>query len=516
MIIFTVVDMLTNCAKQFPDKIGIKDEKEGVPYSELLTRAEKIRDYLLAQRVKKGDRVGIFKDNSVNAVVAILGILSAGATFVNINTKLKARQVNDIIDDCGIANIISNYHKIAYFFDKTKRNDVTLIDIDKVLAADGKTDILAPRVIDRDLACLIYTSGSTGKPKGVMFTHNELVMLAKIIAETWGHQTDDNTLCVLPFSADYGLTLLYVSLLTGARLTILNSFFYNDVVNSLISEKITTFSGITPFWSMLYRENSLFPEKDFPLLRYLTIGGGYPPKDIMQKIMKKFESKTDIYMMYGLTESAWSTCLTPAKLKEKYGSIGKPIPNLDITLVNAEGNICKPQEEGQIVHRGGVIAKGYWNDEKKSEEVFRHSSVVPEYLRNVEKVVYSGDIAVMDEDGFIYFKARSDEQIKVLGYRVATEDVIDCIFETGLVNQACVLGIPTVEADQKIVACITPKNGTPELSKKLKDHLKKELPHYMIPAEFIVLKEMPLTQSHKINVSELKDLYLENKLASYS
>ena len=514
MNIFTAVDMLTNSVIKFPKKVSIKDEQTGITYEELRNRAELLGKYLIANGVSRGDRIGVFKDNSVNTVIAIMGILYAGAAFVCINTKLKEKQVKYIIDDSDIAIIISNHQKIKYFFSYVKCENVKLMDINAILNSSDKDykDIELPCIIDKDLASLIYTSGSTGKPKGVIFTHNEIVMCAKIMSELFQDTPDDNILCVLPFSADYGLTLLYTMLFASGRLTILNSFFPNDIVNVLISENITGFSGITPIWPILFNVHSLFPVKEFPGLRYITIGGGYPSKYVMEKIMTKFEHKTDIYMLYGLTEASWSTCLRPDKLKDKYGSIGTPISNVEI-FVSKNGEICGPDEEGELIHRGGIIAKGYWNNPEKTNEVFVHSDILPEYLRNEEKVVYSGDIVAMDKDGYLYFRGRVDDQIKVQGYRVCTEDLIDSIYETDLVETCSVFGVSDADSGQKIIACIVPKREPENLKETLLLHLKKKLPYYMIPAEIHILKELPLTHSNKTDISLLKGLHDEGKLA---
>ena len=514
MMIFTALNMLETSAQRFPDKIALKDEVREITFKELENKSRQLGRHLTALGVNKGDRVGIFKENSVNTIISIFGAMYAGGAFVCINTKIKPRQVNHIIEDSGIKLIISNHHKINYFFSNIRNEDVNLMDIEQILTDNTDyNDVLIPHVIDRDLASLVYTSGSTGKPKGVMFTHNEVVMCAKVMSGLFKNTSDENILCTLPFSADYGLTLLYTMLLVGGKLTILNSFFPNDIVNTLVSERITSYSGITPIWPLLYGSRSLFPEKEFPCLRYISIGGGYPPKSIMKQIIEKFEGKTEIYMLYGLTEASWSTCLRPGMLKEKYGSIGTPVPNVEISLINDDGKICTSGEEGVLVHRGGVVAKGYWNDLVKSSEVFKQSSAIPEFLRDKERVVYSGDKVIRDEDGFYFYKSRVDEQIKVMGYRICTEDLLDCLYDTNLVELCCVFGVPAEEGDQKIVACIVPRENVVNLKEQLFQYLKKELASYMVPTQIFILSELPLTPSNKIDVVLLKNLFDENKLA---
>ena len=181
-MIFTALNMLEASAQRFPDKIALKDEVREITFKELENKSKQLGRHLTALGVNKGDRVGIFKENSVNTIISIFGAMYAGGAFVCINTKIKPRQVNHIIEDSGIKLIISNHHKINYFFSNIKNEDVNLMDIEQMLTDNTDyNDVLIPRVIDRDLASLVYTSGSTGKPKGVMFTHNEVVMCAKVM-----------------------------------------------------------------------------------------------------------------------------------------------------------------------------------------------------------------------------------------------------------------------------------------------------------------------------------------------
>jgi len=503
MEIFTANDMLARANQLHPNKIAIKSGQRQLTYRQLQQQADQISAGLMAAGVTKGDRVGVLMDNSAQHVVTLLGVWGAGAAFINIHPKLKPAQIRHIIKDAQIKVLVSQPLWLDQL-SKMKLPNVRLIDSEAITSEGLVITSPKPRIIDDDIACFIYTSGSTGKPKGVVFNHSNVVMCAKIMADLFKHRSDDNTLCTLPFSADYSLTMLYITLYTGSRLTLHNTFLASDIVKTMQREKITAYSGITPIWSILYGKKSNFPTAKLPSLRYITIGGGYPPRQIMKDIMNKFKNKTEIYMLYGLTEANWSTYVPPDMLEKKFGSIGIPIPNVDVALINDNGKPCKVGEEGQLIHKGGLIAQGYWNNEEKTKQVYG--------THNGQKVLFTGDIVTRDKDDYYYFKSRADSQIKVQGFRVATEDIIESIHSSKLVDACCIFAVPDDIIEQRIIACVIPKRATKDIREKLMSHLKQKLPSYMVPAHLYILRELPYTPSDKIDVARLHDLYEANKL----
>ena len=506
--VFTALDMVAASRQRSPDKIALKDKSQSLTYDALWTGIETIGRALRDRGIGKGDIVGIFQGISVDTVVTMFGVLRSGASFVCIHPQLKPLQVEHISGDTGMRVVVTD--RPDYFDDVPVPLERTNT---AALLAEGEVSTAAlPRVIDRDLANLIFTSGSTGKPKGVMFSHAEIVMCARIMAELFDNVPEDNLLCVLPFSADYGLTLLYTMMLVGGRLTIVDSFLPNDIVKGLSEEQCTGFGAVREMWPLLFGPRSRFPDTDFPALRYVSCGGGVPPRGVIQGMIDKFDGTSKIYMLYGLTEASWSTCLPPERIKEKVVSIGPPLPNVEIFIVDEDGKPVPQGEEGELVHRGGVVAKGYWNEQEKTAKMFRRAGVVPDYLRDTERVCYSGDIVLADEEGYIYYKGRKDDQIKVRGYRVSTQDVVDAMYRSGEIADGWIFGVPDDVTGERIVACIVAKEPGDGVKQRLIDALKKDLPLYSIPAEVLCFESLPLTHSMKYDVSLLSRLYKENNL----
>lgn len=509
---FTLMDMLRDAALRAPDRIAVKDEKETITYARLLERVESVAQTLIRHGLRRGDRVGVCKENSVASVIALLSVVWCGGVFVALNVNLKRRQIDAIAEDCGIRLMLTDHVRLRYLF-AGEPTSYALVDMDVEIKGAPHATPPDSRLTDRDLACLIYTSGSTGKAKGVMFTHNDVLKNARIISRLLHTSPEDSILCVLPFSADYGLTLLFISLLNTSRLVLVSNFLPNDVVNALLSEKITSFHAITEMWPMLFGRTSLFPGKSYPHLRQISIGGGYPPQGIQSRIVEMFHPGVEIFMLYGLTEANWTAALLPADLVSRAGSLGMALPDVEMLLIDEKGQLLDGPGEGELVHRGGVVAQGYWNDPVKTAQVFRNiADVLPRAPVKEEKVVFTGDWVRRDERGFYAFIARKDDQIKVRGFRINSEDVVDCLHASQVVETACIFGVPDEQTGQRIIACVVPRAGADKVKETLGEVLRRELPAYSVPAELFLLREMPLTPSFKQDVKRLRQHHLDGTL----
>ena len=357
--------------------------------------------------------------------------------------------------------------------------------------------------ISDDVANIIYTSGSTGKPKGVVITHRNLIEGAEIVSGYLEITDEDRLVSVLPFNFDYGLNQLTSSILKGATLVLHKFFLANDLLRVLESEKITGFAGMNPIWVKIFNEKfESSKEYDFSNLRYITNSGGKVPESIVKKI-RAFFPQTKIYLMYGLTEAFRSTYLPPHEVDKRPNSIGKAIPGVEILVVNEKGEECKPGEVGELVHRGALITRGYWNDPEKTEKVFKKNPLLKDQKHLNESVVFSGDLAMKDEEGFLYFISRKDEMIKTMGYRVSPTEVEEVLIKIDGVADAVVFGKEIDTGDQIIVAVVQ-TNSDISSENHIRTQSKKYLPEYMIPREIYFEKEFPKTANGKIDRSYLK------------
>lgn len=220
--------------------------------------------------------------------------------------------------------------------------------------------------------------------------------------------------------------------------------------------------------------------------------------------LRKYLPTTKIYLMYGLTEAFRSTYLPPEELDRRPTSMGKAIPDTEIMVINEQGQLCKPGEIGELVHRGPTVSMGYWGRPEDTDRVLRKNPVLPPELGQCEKVCYSGDLVKMDEDGFLYYVGRRDTMIKSSGFRISPTEVEEALFSSGELRGAAVIGVPDEVLGQTIKAFVVARNGNPLDTEALLAHCAERLPRYMVPKSVEVLSELPKTTSGKVDYPALR------------
>jgi acyl-CoA ligase (AMP-forming) (exosortase A-associated) len=357
--------------------------------------------------------------------------------------------------------------------------------------------------IENDLAAILYTSGSTGKPKGVMLSHANVVAGSRIVSTYLGITNAERILAVLPFSFDAGMNQLMTAFEKGGTLILINFTFAREIVQALLKERVTGLAGVPTLWSLLAQPASSLNKQPLPDLRYITNTGGAMPQSVL-KILRQSLPSTEIFLMYGLTEAFRSTFLPPAELDRRPTSMGKAIPDTEILVLNENGQLCKPGEPGELVHRGPTVSLGYWNRPEETARALRPNPLLPQEMGHCEKVCYSGDVVKMDEDGFLYFIGRRDTMIKSSGVRISPTEVEEVLFQTGKLRGAAVIGLPDDILGQVIKAFVVPRDGEPLDTEAVLAHCAEKMPRYMVPKFLEVLTELPKTSSGKVDYPALR------------
>jgi acyl-CoA synthetase (AMP-forming)/AMP-acid ligase II len=269
---------------------------------------------------------------------------------------------------------------------------------------------------------------------------------------------------------------------------LMNYLFPRDVVKMVADERITGLAAVPPLWIQLAQ----LPWPEECTLRYLTNSGGAMPRPAIDALTGKLP-RAELFLMYGLTEAFRSTYLPPAQLARRPDSIGRAIPNAQVLVVRPDGSPCEADEPGELVHRGALVALGYWNDPGKTAERFRPVPGQDPALPLAEMAVWSGDTVRRDADGYLYFIGRGDEMIKVSGYRVSPTEIEDALHATGLVDEAVAFGVPHPALGQAVVVLAAPRDAalTPALLLK---ECQRRLPAWMVPAH-IELRAAPLPRN---------------------
>jgi acyl-CoA ligase (AMP-forming) (exosortase A-associated) len=350
------------------------------------------------------------------------------------------------------------------------------------------------------MAAILYTSGSTGKPKGVVLSHRNVITGGDSVSQYLSNHEDDVILAALPLSFDAGFSQLTTAFTVGAHVVLMNYLLARDVVRLCAKHQVTGLTCVPPLWIGLTEQE--WPAEATQSMRYFANTGGRMPRTTLGKLRAIFPAAKP-YLMYGLTEAFRSTYLDPNQVDRRPDSIGKAIPNAEILVVRPDGTRCEAGEEGELVHRGALVAMGYWNDPARTAERFKAAPGREGGITTIEPAVWSGDMVRADEDGFLYFVGRKDEMIKTSGYRVSPMEIEEVVYGTGLVRDAVALGVEDPRLGQRIVLIVSPANG--QLSTdQLLGELRRQLPLYMVPSDVIVRAELPRSPNNKFDRNLLR------------
>lgn len=495
------------------DHPAVTVRSETVTYAELAERVARVAGGLGELGIGRGDRVVIWAEKRIETVVAILAASSVGAIFVPVNPLFRARHLAHVVNDCSARALVTTVERLVTareaLTDLRCVGQVILLGESgsmplphagwQVTAWDHVSEhaaVAARTVIDSDVAAIFYTSGSTGGPKGVVLSHRNLLVGALSVAGYLEHTPADVVLGVLPLSFDAGFSQLTSSLVAGAHVVLTNYLTAREVVRLCARHQVTGLTCVPPLWLQLAAVD--WPMRASASLRYFANTGGRMPRATLTRL-RTLLPQARPYLMYGLTEAFRSTYLDPAEADRRPDSIGKAIPNAEILVLRPDGTRCDPGEHGELVHRGPLVALGYWGDHARTAERFRPLPG-PSGLTRPEIAVWSGDRAYHDDEGFLFFVGRTDDMIKTSGYRVSPTEIEEVAYASGLVEEAVALGVPDDRLGQQIALVVAPPCDAVVLRKTL----AQELPAYMQPAEIMVLDRLPRSVNGKFDRVELR------------
>jgi acyl-CoA ligase (AMP-forming) (exosortase A-associated) len=506
-------ELLLHSAEKAPQRAALAYRNIKLDYAALAMQVVQCAAGLRRLGLRRSARVAVYLEKRPETVVAIFGAAAAGGVFVPVNPLLKPDQVAYILKDCNVNILVTSAERLELLapalHDCPDLAAVVVVgghpgeSIGKARgiawneAFGASADRQGHRIVDSDMAAILYTSGSTGKPKGVVLSHRNMVAGARSVAQYLENGPEDRILAALPLSFDAGFSQLTTAFHAGASVALINYLVPRDVVAAVEEHGITGLTAVPPLWIQLAQLK--WPQRARTSLRYIANTGGRMPRSTLDALRAALPG-TLVYLMYGLTESFRATYLPPAQLDRRPDSIGKAIPNTEVLVVREDGTPCDANEPGELVHRGALVALGYWNDPQKTAERFRpvpgqeHGLVMPEIA------VWSGDTVRRDEEGFLYFIGRRDEMIKTSGYRVSPTEVEEVVYGTGLVGEVAALGIEHPVLGQAIVLVATsPANSTLDPA-AVSAQCRERLPAFMLPARIIERKgSLPRNPNGKID-----------------
>ena len=498
-------ELLARAAACWPSHIALTVGTQHLAYEDVQLQVECCAAGLLGLGLTRGARVAVYLEKRLETVVASFAAPAAGGVLVPVNALLKASQVEHILRDAGATVLVTSVARLAALAPVLgscpELRHVVLCDDMSPAAPDSWPAGLGlhgwahrlpdqptawPTVLESDVAVIFYTSGSTGQPKGVVLTHRNLVAGASSVVSYLHNDASDTLLAVLPLSFDAGFSQLTTAFLVGARVVLLNYLLPRDVLQAIVRERVTGLTAVPPLYIQL--AGLEWPSGVAQHLRYWANTGGHMPRTTLERL-RQLAPGTQPYLMYGLTEAFRSTYLSPSEVDRRPDSIGRAIPNVEVRVLREDGSECAVDEPGELVHRGPLVALGYWN---RSDETARRFKLWPSALLTTgggglmpERAVYSGDTVRRDAEGFLYFVGRRDDMIKTSGYRVSPTEVEEALYTSGLVAEALVYAVPDDVLGSAIYAVVLASRAASgdrkQDSAAVMAHCLELLPTFMLP-----------------------------------
>lgn len=505
---------LVDLGAKHPERIAVSHAGADLAYSEFARTVDRYAAALQAIGLRRGERVAVLLPKGAAECCAVFAPSRADGVLVPVHIALKPQQIRHILADCGVRILLTN----AALAEPLLPALAGLDSLAAILSLDGppvSTDspkpiialddvaggpLPAARSIGEDLAAILYTSGSTGLPKGVMLSHSNMLAGTRIVRTYLGITREERILSVLPFSFDYGLNQLLTAVEQGACLVPLTFRLGDQIVTALRKERITGFAGVPSIWAILTRASPSFAKTPLPDLRYITNSGGAVPSDTVRRLRETLTG-TQIFLMYGLTEAFRSTYLPPDELDRRPTSIGKAIPECEILVIDSDGTPVPPGTPGILVHRGPTVSLGYWNRPEDTARVIRPNPVRPTD-EGGDKVCFSGDLVVQDDDGFFYFVGRDDAMIKSTGYRVSPTEVEEVLMSSGMFAHVAVIGLPDPMSGQRVHAVAVAARGEIDTNEVLASCAMSLAP-YMVPREIELVDRLPTNPNGKVDYKAL-------------
>jgi len=493
-------------ARMVPDKEGLIYEDKRYTWKEVNEKVNAVSNTLLKRGLKKGDKVAMWMFNSDLFVFTFYGIVKAGGVAVPVNFRLAPPEAEFIFDHCDAVALVfddifepavrdmkSRFSKIKNIFSAGNGSFPGIEPITEVMAGESK-DEPAVKVDEFDESEIIYTSGTTGRPKGAVLTHHNQMILTTSVASLVGLGQKDRILHAAPLFHSAELNLyLNPGTYMGATHVVIKDFIPDRVLSLLQGEKITQFFGAPVMYSFMMMVPD-FEKYDLSTVRYYGYGAAPMAAESVRAMMKKFNS-TNFFCLCGFTEAGpGGIALLPEDQIRKAGAGGKYVVNMECHLVDEKGRtIMEPGVVGELGVKGDTIMKGYYKNPEATAEVIR------------DGFVHSGDLGVMDEEGYITLVDRKKDMIITGGENVYSKEVEDAIYENPKIQEACIIGLPHPDWGETVMAVVALKPNEQMDIKELREFLKTRIADYKIPRMLEIMPALPRNVAGKVLKYKLRE-----------
>ncbi|MEJ2640094.1 MAG: AMP-binding protein [Desulfosarcinaceae bacterium] len=483
-------------ALYFTDRPAISEASSETTYAELNAKANRVATALLGMGIKTGDHVGLCAPNSGNWLAFYFGVLKAGAVAVTLSSQLKKDELRLLINHSRPKMIYSFDDKLdgllplrdAECLQKivSPRGDMSF---DQLLAA-GSENFKAVDSERTDTAAILYTGGTTGVPKGVMLSHENIN--ASIHTVIWDERSSENdrALCFLPFNHVFGqMHIMNATILSGGCLELMPSFDLERILACIQAGRVTKFFAVPTIYVRLLNLADL--KQNLGQVRYCFSAAA----SMAAEVVHQWKDRTGlaIHEGYGMTEAA-PTVAFNHRVRHVVGSVGTAVAGVEIQIRDMDGARVDQGQPGEVCVRGPNIMKGYLANPEATREAFWHDG----WFR-------TGDIGVLDANGYLYIVDRLKDMIITGGENVYSLEVEDVLYKHPDVQECAIIGVPDQEWGEKVTAYIKPRPSASIDKKEVKTFLKSRLSAFKVPKEFHVVEDFPRSPAGKILKRKLRD-----------
>ncbi len=486
--------MLEQTVVAYGDKIAIIFEDEKITYRQLKEQVDLLAGAWKELGFKKGDRIGLMLGNHPDYIICYYAAQALGITVVQINPMYTTRELLQIVNDAKVSSIVgdavakktiqevSDLYPFKYLIgsEDDSWGEIETKNLDELILFSSP--LLEPEQIDvhEDIAVIQYTGGTSGKMKGAMLTHYNLVANVVQSYSMYGEKMvkgEETVLTATPLYHVYAMTsAMNLGIYIGAGILLFRKFDVKDVLEKIQKYRPTFFPGV-PKMYIAFVNHPDTPKYNLTCLK--TCSSGSAPLPI--EVIKRFEELTGatIGEGFGLSEASPSTHRNPPFGIRKVGSIGIPMPLTDCRIIDDNGNDLGPKCVGELLLKGPQIMKGYWGNQEETAAALQNGWL------------YTGDLAMMDDDGYFYIVGRKKEMIIVGGFNIYPQEIEGVLYEYPDIQEAAVVGIPHEEHGELVKAYVVPKAGAELDLDELKGYCYSKLTPYKVPKVFEIREKLP-------------------------
>src|SRR5580692_9357950 len=485
---------LTDTTRAHAGRVAVRVDNAAMTYRALDEASAKVAGLLHERGLKPGDRVGIMMPNVAEVPVVYYGVLRAGGVVVPMNPLLKAREVAYYLGDSGAGLMFAwqGFADQARGGAEQAEADVIVVDgtgFPDLLASAAADDHVAERD-DEDTAVILYTSGTTGHPKGAELTHGNLISNTEVTrADIVRARPEDVIFGGLPLFHVFGQTVaLNVAVAAGACLTLLPRFAAEHALRIIAGHHVTVFEGVpTMYVALLHQPDRA--DYDTSSLRTCISGGAALPVEVLRGFEEAFG--VPVLEGYGLSETSPVASFNLPGRERRPGSIGTPIRDVQMRVVDEEGHEVPPGEVGEIVVRGPNVMKGYWQRPEATAEAITGGWF------------HTGDLARVDADGYFYIVDRKKDLIIRGGYNVYPREIEEVLYEHPAVAEAAVIGLPHPALGEEVAAAVALKPGAAITAEELRAYVKGQVAAYKYPRHVWIVDSLPKGATGKIQKRDI-------------